>query len=310
VPLKKLRDRDVVIGAVEVWGAGLLILTLALGPMALRLVTPVSTPLSLACANATALLPGSQSDIAAATFCLSMRATEATERQALFGIIGSIIVGLTLAVTAVAAVYAAAQVAVGRRAIFLEHRPWVLPRVVTITSDLTFTPDARLSFRFSLENVGRTPARGVHVEAKLHIDWRVPAGEAQRKFAEEITGRALDWGNGQTLVLGMTIFPGELRGFDIGLMVSEADMQAFFDSMDAAFPPPHHDTFTLAVVGAVTYGTLLDEAIHKTGFAFDIRRAQFVNPQGQPSVAMGPGLGNVAQEDLSLQLPWSDVVTD
>jgi hypothetical protein len=239
-----------------------------------------------------------------ATYCASLRSAMASEQQANLALLSVLLLAATLLPTAAAALYTARQVALGRRSLVLEHRPWVLIESVALVSDLRFSPEgARLEFTFVARNVGRTPARGVTFSPKLHIDWRVPAGQAQRDLAATLRGRPRTW--------GLTMFPSEQRTFRSDIGIGKEEWERHFQDMNEVFPEtPRVEIFSLALIGSVAYGSLLGDEVHQTGFAFDIRRKQFVDHQGHPSVAIGPALGDVPQDDLELQLPWSDVLTD
>lgn len=261
------------------------------------------TPASMACKSLSRSLPNA-GNREAALYCTSLRATEATEAQARFAVLGTVLVAITLIPTAVAAIYAAYQASLGRRSLLQEHRPWLHVENVELTSGLIFSHDqARFSFELTVRNVGRTPARGVFLMPELHIRFDIPAGQAQRKSAKAHDDRPLEWGT--------TIFPGQPHVFRHSIGVGRAEWEQYWAEFGEAFPGGHQlEFFSLALIGTVTYGSVLDRKVHHTGFAYDIRRTSFVDPDGNPSVAIGPKYGDIALNDLHMQLPWTDVLVD
>jgi hypothetical protein len=249
-------------------------------------------------------LPTDAVATASASYCVSLRAAEAAEHQATYAFWGLLLIAVTLVPTAVAAVYAARQTALSRSGLHQEHRPWLFVESIVITSDLQITADeARLSFELVTRNVGRTPARGVSLSPKLHIDFRVPAGQAQRESARLYDERPLE--------MGQTVFPNQPHTFRHSIGVGKAEWEQLFKELDEAFPgTPGIEIFRLALIGTLTYGGVLDVRRYHTGFAFDVFRTPFIDSAGNQSVAFGPKLGSVPQADLHLQLPWSDTLID
>ena len=88
--------------------------------------------------------------------------------------------------------------------------------------------EARLSFELVTRNVGRTPARGVNLSPKLHIDFRVPAGQAQRESARLYDERPLE--------MGQTVFPNQPHTFRHSIGVGRAEWEQLFKELDEAFP--------------------------------------------------------------------------
>jgi hypothetical protein len=265
---------------------------------------PHRTPLEVKCDALGRKLPATDAERESATYCASLRAAEATEFQARMSAWSLGFVAITLLATAAAAIYTARQATLARRSLHQEHRPWLRIENIELTSGWTITPDeARISIALTVRNVGRTPARGVTLNPRIHIKWHVPAGEAQREAANALDAMPLHWGN--------TIFPDQTLRFQHGLTIGKSEWEAHFAEMNSMFPGSSgHEIFTLAVIGTVLYGTIFDKKRHHTGFAFEVRRAEYTDHHGGRSVAFGPNSGDVSQSDLTIHLPWSDVLVD
>ena len=157
------------------------------------------------------------------------------------------------------------------RQILADNRPWISVDL-NIASNLTFNSEGgRIVIRFTMKNVGASPAVGVVINAKFML--LSPHGGDVRGEQEKVcAGGRADLRPGETSS-GATIFPGQEKIFEMNYPISRADMErSWADTAQTHNIEP--DTFIMPVfVGCASYRVTFEGKIHKTRFVSSIGRS-------------------------------------
>ena len=181
------------------------------------------------------------------------------------------------------------------RDIFLSTvRPWVSFASEGFNGPLTYGEDgASVRLRFVLQNVGHSPAVGVHVEAEVFsaLDEQVDLVTRMRQFCDRIksapTGRNF----------GYVLFPAAPpMTQDINLSISKEVVAKTSVKGSPQFLVP-------IVIGCIDYKFVFEDTHHQTGFIYTVQRSNRVRPEQPPNrapTAIFPDEGDVPLADLQL----------
>lgn len=152
---------------------------------------------------------------------------------------------------------------ISRQMFLAENRPWisVTPK---IWSALTYDAqgNGRVEIQFIATNVGKGPAIGVNVDAKLYVIFgNTPT--LQRQFIEQ--HRQV---RQQAKEFGVTLFPGEHLTATLNLPIAKQEMEEFGRS----FAGQKSTGIPTTLIGCATYGFTFEDGIHQTGFIFDLNQ--------------------------------------
>ena len=191
-------------------------------------------------------------------WCRSLRKQRNLNRitlvAAVAGLAGIGVLLKTLNATRIAADAAKIQATTAQREFELSERPWVYVKNISPNDDLTYNKrGARYSFRFTLSNVGHSPAAATWVYIDPYftgmgktIDYLI----AQRATCDPLRKRKR---NSRTL--GTTLFPGQEKIFPQDVFVKPASSADIFDG-----------TF----VGCIDYQFEFAEGHHQTPIIFSV----------------------------------------
>jgi hypothetical protein len=164
-------------------------------------------------------------------------------------------------------------VKLARKAFTADQRPWVSV-VISIISPVTYDQagSAQITFRFTLRNVGRSPATNVDVFPKIYpsSNKRLLARLEQKQMAdiaripsppEEFFG---------DIFLGDVLFPGsEPMTIEMRLTVNRGEIDAAIAEIGA-----EHRYFVPVIVGSVGYGFTFEGGRHQTGFIAEVLKIE------------------------------------
>jgi hypothetical protein len=147
--------------------------------------------------------------------------------------------------------------------------------------------EGRVAFRFHVKNIGRTPAMGVWIESKVHIDFEIQPQHAYAALAARTRQRPL--------TLGYTIFPDEDMIQDVSLSISTDDLNTYFRKRGKDGWKEEIAVLPI-LIGCVDYGLVVEGERRQTGFIYRIDR----NPAMSEVIAIGPAFGSVPLNQLRL----------
>ncbi len=160
-----------------------------------------------------------------------------------------------------------------RREFEAEHRPWIPPDI-QLASGWTWTADGegRVTLRFTLRNIGRSPATNVNVRTEIFPSgWGFPnPAAAQKKLSQSERRDPIAPGEG----MGWTIFPNSApRYLDITMSISAADFEKSRLAWKATYPElDNNTTVSPVIVGCITYRFVGEQ--HQTGFMLELSRIE------------------------------------
>lgn len=161
------------------------------------------------------------------------------------------------------------QSGISRQMFLAENRPWLSVKP-SIASDLTYDTqgNARISINFLVTNIGKGPAVGISVEAKLDVSMDPPA-LLLRHFVEmhKSMNRGLDY--------GFTLFPSEPMLVTLGLVIPIQDMEAI-SMMWTEKTKKEITAYAVSLIGCVIYRFTFEEGVHQTGIHLDLNK---IDPQ-------------------------------
>lgn len=136
---------------------------------------------------------------------------------------------------------------VAQNTLIATQRPWISVKI-ELVSPLRFSEkDVKATFRFTLKNVGVSPANNVYVDPLLVPTFGEP-GEALQKLQADYRGRKLT----DVQIGGLSLFPGDFETENIDVTLTrEVDRNA----REAKNVPPNtlKDSLSPTLVGAVIY---------------------------------------------------------
>ena len=178
------------------------------------------------------------------------------------------------------------QLQVMRQSLAAGERPWLALTDVTLLSDIANNPQGtRARVRFTLRNVGRTPARGVGASPRLYV---MSPSAPDLLSAQE---RTCEQARTYFPKLGAVVFPNETTTYDFDLSISG-------EAIDDAVRGKTRETLSYVVFGCVTYGFTFDDTVHQTRFMFNVERKPVMDSPGSPSAEITKGM----------TIPASDVI--
>ena len=185
--------------------------------------------------------------------------------------------------------------ALGREALVVDQRPWLVPDS-NITSGLRWTKtEGRIDFRFVIKNLGKTPARYALVDARLHWKDDVRPEDTYLALSKQMRDRPLND--------GVTIFPGFPFTQDIALGMPIEDIRAYYANTRPAGAQPQVSPY---LIGCVDYLDLFSDTHHQTGFVFQIdRKLTIAN-----TMAIGPDHGDIPPAELEFFAALGGFVAD
>jgi len=183
-----------------------------------------------------------------------------------------------------------------RREFEAEHRPWI-PADVQLASGWTWTPEGegRVTLRFALRNIGRSPATNVDVRTEIFpLGWGfLDPPAAQKKLSQSERRGPIAPGEG----MGRTIFPDSAPpSMDISMAIGAADFEKSRMAWKDKYPELNHTTVTPVIVGCITYRFLGEK--HQTGFILKLSRIDPANPR--ITLVLDPAQGNMPIDQLRL----------
>jgi hypothetical protein len=175
------------------------------------------------------------------------------------------------------------------------QRPWVKVSI-DVGSPLVYDENgANLAFRFTLENIGNSPARNVWVEARLIAQGIGVADEPlsdarhiQRQLVAELKGRGPS-------PYGFVLFPKDVAAQDIPFNIPQDELTRITQRVDF---------MRIQLVGAVDYCSGLSAESHQTGFVVEVGRHNGVEAESTVMTTSPAPIyineRDVAAEDLRL----------
>ena len=176
-----------------------------------------------------------------------------------------------------------------RREFEATHRPWIPPDI-QLASGWTWTPDGdgQVTLRFTLQNIGSSPATNVDVRTRIFpLGWGfLSPPEAQKSLSQSERRDPIAPGEG----MGWTIFPNSPpRILDITMSISAADLEKSRLAFKAEFPEINITTVHPIIVGCITYRFIGEQ--HQTGFIVELSRIDIDKPH--LTFVLDPVQGNI-----------------
>jgi len=153
------------------------------------------------------------------------------------------------------------------KALEVSDRAWISVDA-SVSGPLTFddTNGVYVGFRFTLNNVGRSPAQGVHISPELVMTVLLSNTESEQKRICEGHAKAVKAGVRHQ---EYTVFPGEPDIEEERIQLSTKEIDAFYSPTEKALGG-RPDPLPIGLVGCVDYTFLSSPVHHQTGFAFQI----------------------------------------
>jgi len=176
-----------------------------------------------------------------------------------------------------------------RREFEAEHRPWIPPDI-QLASGWTWTPDGEghVTLRFTLRNIGRSPATNVNVRTEIFPHgWGFPdPPAAQKKLSQGERRDPIAPGEG----MGWTLFPDSApRYLEISMSIGAAAFEQSRQAFKEKFPEANITTVVPIIVGCITYRFVGEQ--HQTGFVLDLHRIEPAHPHAH--FALDPAQGDI-----------------
>lgn len=161
---------------------------------------------------------------------------------------------------------------IAENALVASERPWITVDVIGVGGPLTYRENAGadITLKFVLENIGRSPATYVNVDAEVWMrsDLGVEVGstqDIQREIIKMLEKR------GQ-IPIGYTLFPNQKMAYNFTLTISKEKIIEKKTYVDQYKRESQTGPFLPIVVGVVTYRSVFNQDIHHTAFAVDVLR--------------------------------------
>jgi len=175
-------------------------------------------------------------------------------------------------------------------------RPWILAKP-KVESPITFhdNGDLSMSVTFILNNVGHSVATDVTV----YGDALVPKPEGVEHFRQPLERQADLCGKVQPYAMTITLFPNEIKQFEVGFRVSHEEIEANLVPPSPGMPdlPPAKRTNPI-IFGCVDYKFSSLPQHHQTGFIYNVIGTNPKNPNVPYLIVVGETLpaANIALE--------------
>ena len=173
------------------------------------------------------------------------------------------------------------------------QRPWVKVSIDAAGPLVYDESGANVAFRFTLENIGNSPARNVWVEARLIAQGIGLADEPlsdarhlQRQLIAELKGRGPS-------PYGFVLFPKDVAAQDIPFNIPQDELTRITQRVDFMH---------IQLVGAVDYNSGFGAESHQTGFVVEVGRRNGSEADGAPASPAPIYINeqDVAADDLRL----------
>jgi hypothetical protein len=171
------------------------------------------------------------------------------------------------------------------------QRPWVKVSIDVAGPLVYDETGANVAFRFTLENIGNSPARNVWVEARLIAQGigvtDEPLSDArhiQRQLIAELKGRGPS-------PYGFVLFPKDVAAQDIPFTIPQDELTRITQRVDFMH---------IQLVGAVDYCSGFSAEPHQTGFVVEVGRRNGAADGAMPPAPIYINEQDVAAEDLRL----------
>ncbi len=198
------------------------------------------------------------------------------------------------------------QLAVMREQLEVTDRPWIRAEP-QVSSPITFQENGNLAMdvTFVLDNVGRSVATDVTVYAGAFV----PKWEGSEHFSRPLERQVQLCGKVQPHALTITLFPDEIKQFNVGLRISRKEIEANIVPPPPGIPnPPPGKRTDPILFGCVDYRFSNLPEHHQTGFVYNIVRTDPKTPNVPYLIVVGDTLpaANTAFENWGFGGDYAD----